>query len=476
MPFHHTVGSLGFAFADLRTLMARASPLRSGDELAGTAAANARERVAAQMALADVPLSVFLNEAVIPYESDAITRLILDTHNAAAFSVVRHLTVGDFRNWLLGDAANTAALTALAPGLTPEMAAAVSKICRLQDLMLIARKCSVVTRFRGTLGLPGRLSTRLQPNHPTDDARGIAASLLDGLLHGSGDAVIGINPATDSVPQVMRLLHLLDEVITRHQIPTQSCVLTHVTNALRAMEQGAPVDLVFQSIGGTEATNKSFGIDLGLLDEARQAALSLRRGKVFDDGGDSGDGALGDNVMYFETGQGSALSAGAHHGCDQQTLEARAYAVARHFKPLLVNTVVGFIGPEYLYDGKQIIRAGLEDHFCGKLLGLPMGCDVCYTNHAEADSDDMDALLALLCTAGCNFIMGVPGSDDIMLNYQSTSFHDALVMRQMMGVRPAPEFEQWLFDMQVFQRDSSRLTDTLAPSLKQSLLALTGAA
>ena len=470
MPFHHSVGSCGFAFADLRTLMARASPLRSGDELAGTAAANARERVAAQMALADVPLSVFLNEAVVPYESDAVTRLILDTQNAAAFSVVQHLTVGDFRNWLLGDAADTAALTALAPGLTPEMVAAVSKICRLQDLMLIARKCSVVTRFRGTLGLPGRLSTRLQPNHPTDDARGIAASLLDGLLHGNGDAVIGINPATDSVPQVMRLLHLLDEVITRHQIPTQSCVLTHVTNTLRAMEQGAPVDLVFQSIGGTEATNQSFGIDLAMLEEARQGALSLRRGKSFD------NGALGDNVMYFETGQGSALSAGAHRGCDQQTLEARAYAVARHFKPLLVNSVVGFIGPEYLYDGKQIIRAGLEDHFCGKLLGLPMGCDVCYTNHAEADSDDMDALLALLCTAGCNFIMGVPGSDDIMLNYQSTSFHDALVMRQMMGVRPAPEFEQWLFDMQIFQRGSSRLADTLAPSLKQSLLALTGAA
>ena len=473
MPYHHAVGSCSFAFADLRTLMARASPLRSGDELAGVAAANARERVAAQMALADVPLSVFLNEAVVPYESDAVTRLILDTHDAAAFSVVRHLTVGDFRNWLLGDAADTAALTALAPGLTPEMVAAVSKVCRLQDLMLIARKCSVVTRFRGTLGLPARLSTRLQPNHPTDEARGIAASLLDGLLHGSGDAVIGINPATDSVPQVMHLLHLLDEVITRHQIPTQSCVLTHVTNTLRAMEQGAPVDLVFQSIGGTEATNKSFGIDLKMLAEARQAALSLRRGKAFDDGDDV---ALGDNVMYFETGQGSALSAGAHHGCDQQTLEARAYAVARHFKPLLVNTVVGFIGPEYLYDGKQIIRAGLEDHFCGKLLGLPMGCDVCYTNHAEADSDDMDALLALLCTAGCNFIMGVPGSDDIMLNYQSTSFHDALVMRQMMGVRPAPEFEQWLFDMQIFQHGNSRLADTLAPSLKQSLLALTGAA
>ena len=307
MPYHHTVGSCGFAFADLRTLMARASPLRSGDELAGIAASNARERVAAQMALADVPLSVFLNEAVVPYEDDAITRLILDTHDAAAFSVVQHLTVGDFRNWLLGDAADTAALTALAPGLTPEMVAAVSKLCRLQDLMLIARKCSVVTRFRGTLGLPARLSTRLQPNHPTDDARGIAASLLDGLLHGSGDAVIGINPATDSVPQVMRLLHLLDEVITRHQIPTQSCVLTHVTNTLRAMEQGAPVDLVFQSIGGTEATNQSFGIDLNMLEEARQAALSLRRGSVFNDGD---NGALGDNVMYFETGQGQRLVCG----------------------------------------------------------------------------------------------------------------------------------------------------------------------
>ena len=469
MSYHQSIGSCGFVFADLRTLMARASPLRSGDQLAGTAAADARERVAAQMALAELPLSDFLNETVVPYEADDVTRLILDTHDATAFAVVRHLTVGDFRNWLLGDAADTAALTALAPGLTPEMVAAVSKLCRLQDLVLIARKCSVVTRLRGTLGLPGRLATRLQPNHPTDDVRGIAASLLDGLLQGRGDAVIGINPATDHVPQVMRLLRLLDEVITRHRIPTQSCVLTHVTNTLRAMEQGAPVDLVFQSVGGTEATNRSFGFDLNLLEEARQGALALRRGKVFD------DGVLGDNVMYFETGQGSALSAGAHHGCDQQTLEARAYAVARHFKPLLVNTVVGFIGPEYLYDGKQIIRAGLEDHFCGKLLGLPMGCDVCYTNHAQADSDDMDALLTLLCAAGCNFIMGVPGSDDIMLNYQSTSFHDAMVMRQIMGVRPAPEFEQWLYDMQVFRPGSNRLASTLAPALGQSLNALAGA-
>jgi len=466
MPYRHSVGLQTYEFADLRTLMARASPLRSGDQLAGVAAQSAPERVAAQMELAGLPLSTFLSETVVPYESDAVTRLILDTHDAQAFAAVAHLTVGDLRNWLLADAADTATLTALAPGLTPEMVAAVSKICRVQDLLLIARKCQVVTRFRGTIGLPGRLSTRLQPNHPTDDARGIAASLLDGLLQGSGDAVIGINPATDNVPQVIRLLHMLDEIILRHGIPTQSCVLTHVTNTLQAMERGAPVDLVFQSIGGTEATNRSFGIDLAVLEEARQAALSLRRGAPF------ADGATGDNVMYFETGQGSALSAAANHGCDQQTIEARAYAVARHFKPLLVNTVVGFIGPEYLYDGKQIIRAGLEDHFCGKLMGLPMGCDVCYTNHAEADSDDMDTLLTLLCAAGCSFIMGVPGSDDIMLNYQSTSFHDAMVMRQLMGVRPAPEFEEWLHAMQVFQPGTNRLASRLAPALANATRAL----
>ena len=466
MTYAHTQSSHNYRFDDLRTLLARASPLRSGDQLAGVAAGKAQERVAAQMALAELPLRTFLNETVVPYEDDEVTRLIIDTHNAAAFAPVSHLTVGDFRNWLLGDTATSETLAALAPGLTPEMVAAVSKLCRVQDLVLIARKCQVVTRFRGTLGLAGRLATRLQPNHPTDDAAGIAASLLDGLLMGSGDAVIGINPATDSVAQVAHLLQMLDEVIARYAIPTQSCVLTHVTNTLQAMERGAPVDLVFQSIAGTEGANRSFGIDLALLAEARAAALALQRGAVF------ADGQRGEHVMYFETGQGSALSANAHHGCDQQTIEARAYAVARHFKPLLVNSVVGFIGPEYLFDGKQILRAGLEDHFCGKLLGLPMGVDVCYTNHAEADSDDMDALLTLLCTAGCNFIMGVPGADDIMLNYQSTSFHDALVMRQLLGLRPAPEFEAWLRTMGVFEPgDGLRLADALpapfAAALKQ---------
>jgi ethanolamine ammonia-lyase large subunit len=466
MSYSHTVNAQRYTFVDLRDLMARASPMRSGDRLAGVAAGSAAERIAAQMALADVPLRVFLSEAVVPYETDSVTRLIIDTHNAGAFSPVAHLTVGDFRNWLLSDAASTEVLAMLAPGLTPEIVAAVSKICRLQDLMLIARKCHVVTRFRNTIGLPGRLATRLQPNHPTDAVSGIAASLLDGLLHGSGDAVIGINPATDNVPQVVRLLTMLDEVIERYAIPTQSCVLTHVTNTIQAIERGAPVDLVFQSVGGTEGTNRSFGVDLAVLAEAREAALSLKRGSVFD------GGQRGDNVMYFETGQGSALSAGAHHGCDQQTIEARAYAVARHFKPLLVNTVVGFIGPEYLFDGKQIIRAGLEDHFCGKLLGVPMGCDICYTNHAEADGDDMDALMTMLGAAGCNFIMGIPGSDDIMLNYQSTSFHDALVLREMLGLRAAPEFEAWLQRTGIFEAgEGSRLRggfpDVFAPALRR---------
>jgi len=456
MPITHTIGHRRYQFADLRTLLAKASPLRSGDQLAGVAALDASERIAAQMALADVPLRTFLHEAVVPYESDEVTRLIFDSHDATAFAPVSHLTVGELRNWLLSDHASSATLTTVAPGLTPEMVAAVSKLCRLQDLALIASKCEVVTRFRNTLGLPQRLATRLQPNHPTDDLAGIAASLLDGLLLGSGDAVIGINPASDNVPQVVRLLQMLGDVIDRYGIPTQSCVLTHVTNTLQAIERGAPVDLVFQSIGGTEATNRSFGISLALLAEAREAAVSLQRGTLF------GDGQRGDHVMYFETGQGSALSANAHHGCDQQTLEARAYAVARHFKPLLVNTVVGFIGPEYLFNGKQITRAGLEDHFCGKLLGLPMGCDVCYTNHAEADGDDMDALMLMLGAAGCNFIMGVPGSDDIMLNYQSTSFHDALVLRRLLGLRAAPEFEAWQQAMGITTAgDVLRLADPL---------------
>ncbi|HJV70230.1 ethanolamine ammonia-lyase subunit EutB [Ideonella sp.] len=443
--FHHRIGARSYRFDGLAALLARASPERSGDHLAGVVAASAEERVAAQMALAEVPLAHFLQEAVVPYETDEVTRLIIDGHDGLAFAPVSSQTVGEFRNWLLSDDADGPGLRALAPGLTPEMVAAVSKLMRNQDLILVARKCEVTTRFRGTIGLPGRLSTRLQPNHPTDDAAGIAASVLDGLLYGSGDAVIGINPATDSVPQVIQLLRMLDAVIGQYEIPTQSCVLTHVTNTMQAIERGAPVDLVFQSVGGTEATNRSFGIDLALLAEARAAALALQRGSVF------ADGQRGRNVMYFETGQGSALSANAHHGCDQQTIEARAYAVARHFEPLLVNTVVGFIGPEYLYDGKQIIRAGLEDHFCAKLLGLPMGCDICYTNHAEADQNDMDVLLTLLGVAGCTFIMGIPGSDDVMLNYQTTSFHDALYARRVLGLRPAPEFEAWLERMRIFE-------------------------
>jgi ethanolamine ammonia-lyase large subunit len=428
----HTIDGVGYGFGDLKELLAKATPARSGDELAGIAAGSAVERVAAQMALADLPLTAFLNEAVVPYEDDEVTRLILDTHEAGAFAAVASLTVGGLRDALLSEAATGDWLGGLAAGLMPEMAAAVSKIMRLQDLVAVARKIRVVTRFRTTVGLAGRLSTRLQPNHPTDDPLGIAASMIDGLLLGSGDAVIGINPAADDVRSTRRLLELIDAVRERYAIPTQSCVLAHVTTQMAALEQGAPVDLIFQSIAGTEAANRSFGVDLGLLDEAHRAGLELKRGTV------------GDNVMYFETGQGSALSANAHHGVDQQTLEARAYAVARRFSPMLVNTVVGFIGPEYLYDGKQITRAAMEDHFCGKLLGLPMGCDICYTNHAEADQDDMDALLVLLGTAGVNYIMGVPGADDVMLHYQSTSFHDALFVREALGLRPAPEFEAWL--------------------------------
>jgi len=454
----HVAGSRTYTFADLRELLAKASPARSGDHLAGVAAGSAEERVAAQMALADLPLTTFLNEAVVPYETDEVTRLIVDSHDAAAFAPIRHLTVGDFRDWLLGDAADAALLARVAAGITPEMAAAVAKIMRIQDLVLVARKCRVVTRFRSTVGLPGTLSTRLQPNHPTDDASGIAASLFDGLMYGSGDAVIGINPATDNVPQVVKLVHMLDETINRYAIPTQSCVLTHVTNTLAAIERGAPVDLVFQSIAGTQAANASFGIDLALLAEARAAALSLKRG------------TLGENLMYFETGQGSALSANANHGLDQQTCEARAYAVARAFQPLLVNSVVGFMGPEYLYDGKQIIRAGLEDHFCAKLLGLPMGVDVCYTNHAEADQDDMDVLLTMLGTAGCSFVMGVPGADDIMLNYQTTSFHDALYARRVLGLRPAPEFAAWLRDMDIFSDDAQLAPGRAIPAPFQRAL------
>lgn len=456
MGYHCDLGGERHVFGDLKAVMAAASPARSGDELAGLAASSAARRVAARWVLADLPLARFLDDLLVPYESDEITRLIVDGHDLAAFAPLSHLTVGGFRDWLLDGTTDGAALAAVASGVTPEMAAAVSKLMRNQDLIAVARKIGVVTAFRSTIGLPGRLSTRLQPNHPADDPRGIAAAVLDGLLYGVGDAVIGINPASDSVPAASTLIHMLDELRERYAIPTQSCVLTHVTNALAIMERGAPVDLVFQSIAGSEAANAGFGVDLAVLGEAQGAALALNRGTV------------GRNVMYFETGQGAALSAEAHHGVDQQTMETRAYAVARAFDPLLVNTVVGFIGPEYLYDGKQIIRAGLEDHFCGKLMGLPMGCDVCYTNHAEADQDDMDTLMTLLTVAGCSFLICVPGSDDIMLSYQSLSYHDALFLRSTMGKRAAPEFEAWLEAMGIAAPDGTirALADGASPFVR----------
>lgn len=433
--FHYTSAGQRYVFADLKAVMAAASPRRSGDELAGIAAKTDAERIAARFVLADLPLKAFLSETFVPYEQDEVTRLIVDTHSKEAFAPVSHLTVGGFRDWLLSHEANAETLASLSLGLTPEMVAAVSKLMRNQDLIAISRKCRVVTALRTTLGLDGRLSTRLQPNHPTDDPEGIAVSVLDGLLYGVGDAVIGINPATDNVTSAIALVEMLDGLRQRYEIPVQTCVLMHVTHAIEAMSRGAPIDLIFQSIGGSEAANRSFGVDLATLKEAYHAARSLNRGTV------------GENVMYFETGQGSALSANAHHGVDQQTMEVRAHAVARAFEPLIVNTVVGFIGPEYLFDGKQIIRAGLEDHFSGKLLGLSMGCDVCYTNHADADQDDMDSLMTLLTVAGCSFLIAVPGSDDIMLNYQSLSFHDVLHLRSIFGLKPAPEFEMWLEKM-----------------------------
>ncbi|MBC8167099.1 MAG: ethanolamine ammonia-lyase subunit EutB [Bryobacteraceae bacterium] len=444
MAYRHMCGGRMHQFEDLKDLLAKATPARSGDALAGISAQSEGDRVVAKMALADVPLKRFLQEAVIPYERDDVTRLILDTHDSTAFAPISHLTVGDFRDWLLGSDTDAEILTRVAPGITPEMAAAVSKLMRNQDLITVARKCSVVTRFRTTIGLPGRMSVRLQPNHPTDDLKGVAASMIDGILYGCGDAVIGVNPATDNLATTIGILHLIDDFRVRWDVPTQSCVLAHVTTTLQAIEQNAPVDLVFQSVAGTEKANASFGVSLGMLQEAYEGARALRRGSP------------GTNVMYFETGQGTALSADAHGGVDQQTCEARAYAVARRFSPLLVNTVVGFIGPEYLYDGKQIIRAALEDHFCGKLLGLPMGCDVCYTHHAKADQDDMDTLLTVLAVAGVSFIIAVPGSDDIMLNYQSASFHDTLYVRQVLGLQRSPEFEAWLEKMDL-PADARRL-------------------
>lgn len=452
--YFHDLGGTRYRFENLRHVMAAASPERSGDCLAGIAAASQQERVAARYCLADLPLSIFLNELLIPYEQDEISRLIIDRHDNAAFHKIAGLTVGAFREYLLSHDKPCSELANISDAVTPEMAAAVSKLMRNQDLIAVARKLEVITAFRTTIGLHGRLAVRLQPNHPTDDLHGVAASVIDGLLLGAGDAVIGINPATDSIEIAERLLILLDNVRERFSIPTQTCVLTHVTNSIELIERGAPVDLTFQSIAGTQAANQGFGINLSLLKEAHEATQSLQRGTV------------GKNVMYFETGQGSALSANAHHDVDQQTLECRAYAVAREYRPLLVNTVVGFIGPEYLYNGKQIIRAGLEDHFCGKLMGLPMGVDICYTNHAEADQDDMDALLTLLGVAGANFIIGVPGSDDVMLNYQSTSFHDALYAREVLGLRPAPEFEQWLHQAGLLGQSSQlvEMLDSVDPS------------
>lgn len=445
MPYRSILKNQTFVFPDLKTLLAKASPDRSADHLAGVAAASEIERVAAQQALAEVPLKAFLTETFVPYEEDEVTRLIHDTHDAKAFQPISHLTVGEFREWLLSYQTDSALLTQIKMGITPEMVAAVSKLMRVQDLITVAKKCRVITHFRTTVGQEGRFSTRLQPNHPTDDLQGILASVLDGILLGSGDAVIGINPATDNPGHVRALLDMLDDVRIQLQLPSQSCVLAHVTTTIQCMEKGAPVDLVFQSIAGTEKANASFGVNLGLLREAQEAALSLNRGTG--------------QVMYFETGQGAALSANAHHGMDAQTAEARAYAVARYFNPFLINSVVGFIGPEYLYNGKQIIRAGLEDHFCAKLLGLPMGCDVCYTNHADADQDDMDELITLLATAGCSYFMGVPGADDIMLSYQSTSFHDALYVRKVLGLRPAPEFEAWLEMVGLWNLDKLQLTE-----------------
>jgi ethanolamine ammonia-lyase large subunit len=456
--FAATLNGVRYGFSDLKAVLATATSARSGDQLAGLAAQSAEQRVAARYVLADCPLKVFLNELVIPYEVDEVSRLIIDSHDASAFAAVSHMTVGQFREWLLSEEATPHALAQVQAGLTPEMVAATAKLMRNQDLIAVAQKIRVVTAFRNTIGLSGRLSVRLQPNHPTDDPAGVAASIFDGLINGCGDAVIGINPAFDNIDSAAALMRMIDDIRQRFAIPTQSCVLTHVTNTMAAIERGAPVDLCFQSIAGTEAANASFGIDLSLLRQAHEATLALQRG------------AVGDNVMYFETGQGSALSSGTHHGVDQQTLEARAYAVARPFRPLLVNTVVGFIGPEYLYDGKEITRAGLEDHFCGKLLGLPMGVDVCYTNHAEADQDDMDSLLTLLGVAGVNFVMGVPGADDIMLNYQSTSFHDALYLRRALSLRPAPEFEAWLQGMDLM--DGAGVMTSLPP--RNPLLAAQG--
>jgi ethanolamine ammonia-lyase large subunit len=456
-----------FQFRDLRDLFAKANEEKSGDELAGLAARSEQERVAAKRTLADLPLQDIVENPLISPDEDDVSRLILETHDREGFSTIRSLTVGEFREFILDDATTEAALKRLHWAITPEMAAAVAKLMSNKDLVLAANKVRVVTHCRNTMGERGVLGIRLQPNHPADDAAGILLSVFDGLLYGCGDAVIGVNPATDAVDTVSAVLHALNRLIEAYNIPTQACCLAHISTQLRAMERGAPLDLLFQSVAGTQKANESFGITLSMLREGRDRVLEHHKDRIRQ----SGDRVIGRtedamregiqepkamneqpiSCMYFETGQGSALSAEAHHGVDQLTLEARAYGVARVFEPFLVNSVVGFIGPEYLYDERQIIRAGLEDHFMGKLLGLPMGCDVCYTNHAAADQNSADNLLLLLTAAGCNYFMGVPCSDDVMLNYQSTSFHDALAVRRLFNLRPAPEFLDWLHDMGLYK-------------------------
>ena len=430
-------------FADLRELFAKANEVKSGDQLAGIAAGSEKERVAAKCALADTQLTDILAKPLI---EDEVTRLIYESFDEAAFVPIRSMSVGELREHILSDLTSGDDLRSLQAGIIPEMAAAVAKIMSNKDLVLAAAKIRNVTRCRNTLGEPGVLAIRTQPNHPADDIGGILLAAFEGLLYGCGDAVIGVNPAADSVESVSAILHALQRLVVAYDIPTQTCCLAHITTQLAAMERGAAVDLLFQSVAGTEDANRSFGINLSMLREGQQRVREHHRQRA-------DVRWIGENAMYFETGQGSALSAEAHHGIDQLTLEARAYGVARAFSPMLVNSVVGFIGPEYLFDERQIIRAGLEDHFMGKLLGLPMGCDVCYTNHAEADQNSADNLLVLLTAAGCNYFMGVPCSDDVMLNYQSTSYHDALAMRRIFHLRPAPEFLEWLENRGMY-RDS----------------------
>ncbi len=451
-----------FEFADLRELFAKANEEKSGDHLAGIAAGSERERVAAKRGLADLPLAAIVERPLIDPEHDEVSRLILEGYDREAFRDLASLTVGEFRELLLDDSTDENRLRRVGRAIVPEIAAAAAKIMSNKDLIVAAAKIRNVTRCRNTMGERGVLGIRAQPNHPVDDVGGILLSAFEGVLYGCGDAVIGVNPASDSVDAVTAILRGLDRLVDVYRVPTQTCCLAHVTTQLAAMERGAPVDLLFQSIGGTEAANRSFGISLALLREGREQALEHHRGR---------DVAwAGDNLMYFETGQGSALSAAAHEGVDQLTIEARAYGVARAFEPFLVNSVVGFIGPEYLYDERQIIRAGLEDHFMGKLLGLPMGCDVCYTNHAEADQNSADNLLVLLAAAGCNYFMGVPCSDDVMLNYQSTSYHDALAVRRLFKLRPAPEFLAWLEAAGIYRGGEPGLLD--APARRQLMRGL----